>query len=411
MDFNWLILAILGAIGSILYKAWQPFWRWLKSQFVVEIQIRHHNARCWIEEWIADEIKDDDSYRILEAEEDALFYELTERAWQPKNKKKRQLGRRIKTSNHAVFFVGYGSHLFWYKARPIWITYGMEGEGENQSSSWTIRSVGRDASFLKQLVLEAESMYRDRRHGGLSLYSFDPVNCAWYEMGVHGGRSLSSVILKAGDVEEISADMLRFINNAEHYSAMDVPYRRGYLLYGPPGCGKSSLVKAIATHFDMDLYILSLSASNLTDAGLQQAMSKVPDQSIMLLEDIDAAFANRAVKSDDDDSPKLGTTLSGLLNAIDGVAAGEGRILIMTTNYADKLDGALIRSGRIDARYYLGPTDDDMASRMFNRFFPDSTYATAFGKKAAGATPADLQAYLMKEWVSDEEAYRSWRKE
>ena len=70
-------------------------------------------------------------------------------------------------------------------------------------------------------------------------------------------------------------------------------------------------------------------------------------------------------------------TLSGLLNAIDGVTSTEGRIMFMTTNYVDRLDPALIRPGRVDVKTYIGYCDHSQLTKMFSKFYPEETEAMA----------------------------------
>jgi len=64
-------------------------------------------------------------------------------------------------------------------------------------------------------------------------------------------------------------------------------------------------------------------------------------------------------------------TLSGILNAIDGIAAQEGRIIVMTTNYKEKLDAALIRPGRVDMCAHFSMATRTQAKNMFEKFFAD----------------------------------------
>ena len=99
-------------------------------------------------------------------------------------------------------------------------------------------------------------------------------------------------------------------------------------MHGPPGCGKSSFVAALAGELGYDICILNLSDAGLTDDRLAHALSTTPPTSLVLLEDVDAAFVHRDPK----DRRSSHVTFSGLLNALDGVAAGEERILFMTTN-------------------------------------------------------------------------------
>lgn len=72
-----------------------------------------------------------------------------------------------------------------------------------------------------------------------------------------------------------------------------IPYRRGYLLHGPPGCGKSSFITALAGELELGICVLNLSERGLTDDRLNHLLAVAPQQTIILLEDIDAAFASR----------------------------------------------------------------------------------------------------------------------
>ena len=116
-------------------------------------------------------------------------------------------------------------------------------------------------------------------------------------------------------------------------------------------------------------------------------LADAPEDSIILLEDVDAAFASRDDEKDqnnnNDNVAYQGInrlTLSGLLNAIDGVTSTEGRLMFMTTNYPERLDPALIRPGRVDAKHYIGyccgdpnnGTDNIQVKSMFKRFYPEA---------------------------------------
>lgn len=76
-----------------------------------------------------------------------------------------------------------------------------------------------------------------------------------------------------------------------------IPYRRGYLLYGPPGCGKSSFITALAGELEYGIAVLNLSERGLTDDRLNHLLSSAPQNTIILLEDIDGAFISREESS------------------------------------------------------------------------------------------------------------------
>jgi mitochondrial chaperone BCS1 len=123
---------------------------------------------------------------------------------------------------------------------------------------------------------------------------------------------------------------------------MGIPYKRSYLFYGPPGTGKSSLAQAVAAEIMFSICFVNCS-DRINDFNFNKLLNTAPKQSIILVEDVDSIFSER---KNADHNNQL--TFSGFLNAIDGVRSQEGRIIIMTTNYKERLDPALLRPGRVD---------------------------------------------------------------
>lgn len=217
-------------------------------------------------------------------------------------------------------------------------------------------------------------------------------------------RPISSVVLDTGISDRILNDCQEFIRNPQWYGERGIPYRRGYLLYGPPGCGKSSFITALAGEIEFGICLLNLSDRGLTDDRLNHLLSVAPQQSIILLEDIDAAFASR------EDTEKLKSayeglnrvTFSGLLNCLDGVASTEARIVFMTTNYIDRLDPALIRPGRVDFKEYVGHCSQNQLEQMYMRFYKTTEArqnSAIFAEKVCSfgkpVSPAQIQGYFM----------------
>lgn len=103
-------------------------------------------------------------------------------------------------------------------------------------------------------------------------------------------------------------------------------------------------------------------------------------------------------------------TLSGLLNALDGVASSEGRIVFMTTNYLDRLDAALIRPGRVDMKEYIGYCTRYQLEQMYRRFYNGPSvdeFATQFAENVLienkNVSPAMIQGYFMIHKLSPQE--------
>jgi chaperone BCS1 len=140
----------------------------------------------------------------------------------------------------------------------------------------------------------------------------------------------------------------------------------------------------------------------MSDDNLMALLARVPLRSLVLLEDIDAAFAQR--EKADGVGNKL--TFSGLLNALDGAGSKDGTMLFMTTNYIEKLDPALIRPGRADMRVKFSLATPDQAARMFQAFFPDATHDKRFGQIVGRRqmTMAEIQQHLILHQTSPVEA-------
>ncbi|KAK0100196.1 hypothetical protein ONS95_008534 [Cadophora gregata] len=183
-------------------------------------------------------------------------------------------------------------------------------------------------------------------------------------------RPLDSVVLDVGIKERIVDDVKDFLARQSWYVDRGIPYRRGYLLYGPPGSGKSSFIQGLAGELDFGVAIINLSERGMTDDKLAHLLTKLPPKTILLLEDADSAFRNRR-QVDDDGYSGASVTFSGLLNALDGVAAGEERIAFLTTNHIDRLDEALIRPGRVDMTVRIGEATRYQAGEMWTRFYGD----------------------------------------
>jgi len=163
--------------------------------------------------------------------------------------------------------------------------------------------------------------------------------------------------------------------------------------------------------------MLSLADSNLSDNSLQARLADVPRNTILLLEDIDAAFVSR------DASKTVNTahgglsqvTLTGLLNGLDGAVGSEGRITFLTTNYPDRLDPALIRPGRVDVKQFIGHCGYSELERLFIKFFPDvdpamsAEFASLVTQQPNKVSPAQVQAHLLVNQDSPRDAIHDAR--
>ncbi|XP_035221562.1 mitochondrial chaperone BCS1-like [Stegodyphus dumicola] len=288
-----------------------------------------------------------------------------------------------KISTSFDFVPSVGTHFFYYN--KTWIRVERNREQHtldlHMGVPWetvTLTALGRNKSLYFQILDEARKLALKREEGKTIMYT--AMGSEWRQFGhPRKRRPINSVILDEGVASRILSDVREFINTPHWYTERGIPYRRGYLLYGPPGCGKSSFITALAGELEYSICILNLSERGLSDDRLQHLMSVAPQQSIILLEDIDAAF----VKREESAATKVAyeglnrVTFSGLLNMLDGVVSAEARILFMTTNYVKRLDAALVRPGRVDVKEYVGFATAYQLKQMFQRFYPDMAISSA----------------------------------
>lgn len=292
---------------------------------------------------------------------------------------------------------GPGRHVLFHGGRVILLTSDVDEEGSKGGflrQSYRLQMLGRSQVVLKSIVEEAACVVRNSDMTPIYVWT---DNCYWAESTRRRFRSPDSVILPRGKMESLLEDANRFFESHQWYGERGVPWRRGYMLHGPPGTGKTSLVMALAGHLHKPLYTISLSGK-ASDSSVLEAFRTVARNSILLIEDVDGVRSSRDRTSDAESgkgAEKL--TLSGLLNAIDGVSSSEGRLLIMTTNSPEVLDPALVRSGRVDRWEKLGLSGVDEAVRMFERFFPDRPGVEDFLKDLTfPLSPADVQTRLLE---------------
>lgn len=189
------------------------------------------------------------------------------------------------------------------------------------------------------------------------------------------------------------------------------------------------MIHSLAGELGLDVYIVSLSRSGLDDNALQGLIADLPEKCIALMEDIDVAFhgsmnrtsgnpEKKLIASDKEpgptpnDTPKI--TLSGLLNALDGIGAQDGRLLFATTNRYEALDAALRRPGRMDVHVEFKLASQYQAGELFKRFYmAGDALSTDVGggntDKVSGDSPSPKEKLVDVEPSEGEKLFTSVR--
>ncbi|CAO2149403.1 unnamed protein product [Urochloa humidicola] len=252
----------------------------------------------------------------------------------------------------------------------------------------------------------------------------------WKHVAFEHPSTFETLSMDPGKKREIMDDLDAFRNGKEYYARVGKAWKRGYLLYGygPPGTGKSSMIAAMANYLDYDIYDVELtSVSSNTD--LRRMFIDTKGKSIIVIEDIDCsldlagkrrhrekpppAAAGHADESKFEPpspgEPTSKVTLSGVLNFIDGLwsACSGERVVVFTTNHADRLDPALIRRGRMDKHIEMSCCCFE-AFRFLARNYLAIDDHPLFANVAAllrevDITPADVAELLTPKRAGDDE--------
>lgn len=383
-----LLLILAGWLGVYLRAVPERIIEWCVHQTTLSITVKDDDiAFVWVKEWLLEQ----------------MFMQRIRRV---------DMDTRTQQERQLALIPAPGYHWFWWKGRPFRVeftrTEDKRGWTSTRDEMLTFWTIGRRQAFLKEFVERIVDCHRRKMAATSSLFVRDEY---WVRVKGYRARRLESVILKPGEKERLLQDIEQFRASKERYGQLGVPYHRGYLFYGPPGTGKTSLVSALAARFGMCIYGVSLGDFN--DKSLMRAIQDVPTNSVILFEDIDCMKAGKS-RPDADEREKqlwpeklgdetgsgerLGVTLSGLLNVLDGFHAPENVLFVMTTNHIEALDPALLRPGRIDYRLLLSTASKEQKIALYLRFFPKASASEAreFVEASYSAeTMAEFQGLLL----------------
>jgi hypothetical protein len=187
-------------------------------------------------------------------------------------------------------------------------------------------------------------------------------------------RPMQSVYLPADLKNEIRSQIDEFFRLRPRMQEAALPSHRTFMLYGPPGNGKTSFIKALANDLRLDLYVLNIgNGSGVTNENIVELLKRMQNPSILLIDDIDG-YAGVGRDKETIAAASGGLTHDKLLQVLDGIEDDIYSICFMTTNYHEALTQTevgrqLFRRGRCDFRREFHNAEAIQVKQMFLWFY------------------------------------------
>ncbi|KAG6584251.1 AAA-ATPase ASD, mitochondrial, partial [Cucurbita argyrosperma subsp. argyrosperma] len=354
-------------------RFFQKYWSRLMNYFHPYIQISIH-------EFAGERLKSSEAFTAIESY-------LSKNSSNTAKRLKAEIG---KDSTNLVFSMDDHEKVTdEFQGVKVWWVLNRTGSSTNSDNSYspdrryyslTFHKKHRSLvtePYLKHVLREGKEIRVSNRqrklytNGSGGRWSYH--HTMWSHIVFEHPATFDTIAMEAEKKQEIIDDLLTFTSSKNFYARIGKAWKRGYLLFGPPGTGKSTMIAAIANLLNYDIYDLELTAVK-NNTELRKLLIETTSKSVIVIEDIDCSLdltgqrKKKEKKSEDDEKEKppkessnkeddtsSKVTLSGLLNFIDGIwsACGGERLIIFTTNYVEKLDPALIRTGRMDKHIEL----------------------------------------------------------
>lgn len=353
-----LLVGFWGYVKSFFYKFISFFW------VTIEIGGNSGDLTDALQSYVRDNFKEG---RLNE-----FYFKGAEVFVRPKNR--RQL-------------VGYidfpeQSTLYWKGWIPIWFKFKPRDDNKGTENKVAMSFV-RGTFDSKKLIIDCINDYNHKKQNNKCRYRVQYIYGSNQEGNVKGDRAPSNfdedgdwfkfVRLLSWKPDELgtkksianayvifsknikdSIEEAQFWKDSEFwYTDKGIPWRRGWLLHGKPGTGKTSLARMLAEELDLPVFVYDLASLSNEELRMQWSQMTQEAPCMALIEDIDSVFDGRK-NLNKTNGKKSTLTFDCLLNCLDGIELSNGLFTIITTNNLEKIDPALAgygketRPGRID---------------------------------------------------------------
>lgn len=177
-----------------------------------------------------------------------------------------------------------------------------------------------------------------------------------------------TVVLDASVRRLVKSDFELWFEREDWFRAHNLPYRRGYLFWGPPGNGKTATIRVMAAHPHIRPYAIDLSEEGTKSIELVRMFAKASENTpaLVILEDLDRAFPSEGKRT-----RERTVSFQTLLNCLDGVGTQDGVVVVATANNPTVLDPAILRRpGRFDRVVQFRNPDASLRREYYQRLNP-----------------------------------------
>lgn len=395
---------LLGIASFMLRRVPTKLWAFAKTYFVVSVDIRivgsiSRNLANDVFDWY---MASPNSKRLrvfsLESTSDGRAQTLRRSGYYAKN-----TDSGSGKNDDIRLSPGMSTNVFFFQGRLGWLsrTAGQSSAGESANSKATISFLGHDKAIIERFI---KTVRPERTEEAIDVYGFNARRNDWELTKTRKKRPLSSVVMPEKTRSFLLKTFDAFYDSKAWYETRGIMYKMTVLLHGAPGTGKSSLIFALASHYQRNIYMINVNSIGEDDFII--AMNTIPENTIIVLEDVDVSSSTgeRTALALENESNSEETTnkhqrsklsMSTLLNALDGIASMENNIVMITTNHLDKLDAALTRRGRVDHIVEINPLSDGEIRAYIKLMYPQANLA-AYPGAFAPHSGCEMQACFLE---------------
>ena len=246
-----------------------------------------------------------------------------------------------KTDGKLELFLAPGNHIM------VWdgFEYHLELVQVKERETITVNIPCEEAYYsLEKFISHARECFSQKSNNDTNNIIVKVLGngSLWRQVSSYPKRKQDSLVTGDSTVKDILNDIKLFLSQEEMYEFSGRPFKRNYLVIGPPGSGKSSLITIIASVLNLDIYFISIT-SNMSEKNLCLAINALNENSLLVIEDIDILC-----ESANSGNQGAINALASLTNILDGTLHKHKLVTVLTSANSKLLDNVLLRHGRVD---------------------------------------------------------------